>query len=199
MKLLKTAHNLLPHHGTLYYLEGVFTSSECSSLFNTLIKETPWRQEPIKLFGRKVMQPRLTAWYASEGVSYSYSGLTMQGLAWTSSLLQIKGRVEEKLGEKFNSVLLNLYRDGNDSMGWHRDNEKELGLQPLIASVSFGAPRKFQLRTYLQKKERIDVEPAAGSIIVMAGDCQDYWEHSVPKTKMQVMPRINLTFRSILN
>lgn len=157
-----------------------------------------WKHEPIWMFGKKVMQPRLTAWYGDAGKAYRYSGILMTPFPWTSSLLEIKAKVEELTGEKFNSALLNLYRNGADSMGWHRDNEPELGINPVIASVSLGAARRFLLREYQDKKSKTEILLEDGSLLIMKGESQTHWEHSIPKTTKCMAPRINITFRSIL-
>jgi len=144
------------------------------------------------------MQPRLTAWYGDPGKAYSYSGITMQPHNWTKALLEIKQRIEAVAGASFNSALLNLYRDGKDSMGWHRDNEKELGINPVIGSVSFGAARTFVLRHYTDKKLKQSIELTHGSFLLMRGRTQHCWEHSLPKRITSTGERINITFRRIL-
>jgi alkylated DNA repair dioxygenase AlkB len=149
------------------------------------------------MFGKKVMQPRLTALYGDEGISYSYSGITMEPIPWSKTLLEIKGKVEEVAEARFSHVLLNFYRDGQDSMGWHRDNEASLGPEPVIASVSFGVSRRFQFRNYVDKKEKLQIELGHGSLLLMKGACQDRWEHQIPKSKKVSGERINLTFRLI--
>ena len=157
-----------------------------------------WQQQAIKIFGKSVMQPRLTAAFADKGVKYGYSGISLDAQEWTPELLLIKSRAELFSATTFNTALLNFYRNGNDSMGWHRDNEKVLGPQPVIASVSLGAIRKFQLRTYSGKKERLTLSPASGSLIVMNGESQHYWEHALPKSKSVLLPRLNITFRRVI-
>ena len=186
--------NLLPFGGEAILYPELFSKPESDELYTQLQQQTAWTQEPIKIFGRLVMQPRLTACYGEKAVAYS--GITMQIYPWTALLLDVKQRVEQIAGVAFNSVLLNYYRDGNDSMGWHRDNERELGLQPVIASVSFGAPRVFKLRTYKAHDHPISVPLPHGSLLLMRGDSQHIWEHSLPKSKAGE-GRINLTFRQI--
>ncbi len=144
-----------------------------------------------------IMQPRLTAWYGDPDKKYSYSGITMAPTNWTTPLMAIKSRVDDCAGVQFNSVLLNYYRDGKDSMGWHRDNEKELGLNPVIASVTFGASRNFQLRHYRDKKSLVQVSLQHGSLLLMKGATQHFWEHQLPKTTKVMSPRLNMTFRVI--
>jgi alkylated DNA repair dioxygenase AlkB len=191
--------NLLPYGGEVYYYPHLFSSHDSDDFLKALLKDVDWKQEPIKIFGKLVMQPRLTAWFADGGQSYSYSGITMNALPWTKDLLKIKSRVEEIASVKFNSALLNLYRNGNDSVGWHRDNEKELGDEPIIASVSLGATRAFQLRDHKTKTNLISLELKHGSLVLMKGQTQTMWEHRIPKTAKQVEQRVNITFRVIKN
>ncbi len=192
-----TSNNLLPADGEVFFYPEFFSKTESDQLFNTLMQEISWKQEPIIIFGRQVIQPRLTAWYGDEGMSYRYSGITMQPDRWTAALLQIKERIEQVSGKRFNSALLNLYRDGKDSMGWHRDNEKELGINPVIGSVSFGATRKFVLKHYRDHALKRSVELTHGSFLCMQGKTQHCWLHSIPKTEKPLGSRINITFRII--
>jgi alkylated DNA repair dioxygenase AlkB len=169
-------------------------------LLTHLIEETPWRQEPVTVWGKTHMQPRLVAWYGDEALSYSYSGTSMSTLPWTAALLGIKVTVETLCQSAFNSVLVNYYRDHRDGMGMHSDDEPELGPAPAIASVTFGATRNF----VMQHKHRKDIAniklplPSA-SVLLMKGTTQAYWKHGVPKQVKPCGPRINLTFRMILN
>ncbi len=149
------------------------------------------------MFGKEVMQPRLTAWYGDSDKAYTYSGITMQPHAWIKSLQEIKQKIEIVAAVTFTSALLNLYRNGKDSMGWHRDNEKELGNAPIIGSVSFGATRIFQFRNYKTKSDTKSFELTHGSFLLMCGETNHYWEHQVPKTNQPVKERINITFRVI--
>jgi alkylated DNA repair dioxygenase AlkB len=190
--------NLLPRDGEVYFYKSFFTKKDADYFFKKLFLETPWRDDTITLFGKKVAQPRRTAWYADPNKSYKYSGLKMEPLPWTQTLLKIKSSVEQKTKCKFNSVLLNLYRHQKDSMGWHRDNEKELGPDPTIASVSFGETRAFQLRRYEQKDFKTAIDLCHGSLLLMGGSTQHHWEHCLPKKTQALGPRINLTFRQIL-
>ncbi len=151
------------------------------------------------MFGKRVMQPRLTALYGEPEKPFRYSGITMNPIEWNEPLLKIKEKVEKVTKTTFSSALLNLYRDGNDSMGWHRDNEKELGINPLIASVSLGEARPFLVRDYREKKTKIEIELTSGSLLLMAGESQNFWEHCVPKRKRITNSRINITFRNILS
>lgn len=194
---MKESENILPQDGEAIYLEKFFDKDQSTKLFNALKSDIQWQQQEIKMFGKLIQMPRLTAWYGDAGVNYTYSGLKNEPNKWTKELNFIKNRIEEKLGYKFNSVLLNLYRDGNDSMGWHKDDEKELGQNPVICSISFGESRIFKFKHEKNKKLNFDLELKDGSILLMKGETQHHWYHSIPKTKKVVKPRINLTFRLI--
>ena len=178
--------------GTLDYREAFYSKSVADALFEQLRAETPWRQER----GRTGPFPRLTAWYADAGLTYSYSGVTHEALLWTPALLAVRLRVEDAAGTSLNSLLLNFYRDGQDSIGYHTDAEPELGTNPVIASISLGAVRQFVMK-HIETGEKMKYDLAHGSLLIMAGTCQHHWLHGVPKTKAVVRPRINLTFRKI--
>jgi alkylated DNA repair dioxygenase AlkB len=197
--MISDTSNLLPFDGAAYLVPDAFTIKESDHYLSALQRDIAWKQEPIKIFGKEVLQPRLTAWYGDEGKKYAYSGITMKPLPWTNILLQIKEKVEHITTHKFNSVLLNFYRNGQDSMGWHRDNEKELGTNPVIVSVSFGAIRKFQFRHYKDQKNIISLELEHGSLLLMSGSTQSNWQHRLPKSSIMNGPRINLTFRTIIS
>lgn len=155
-----------------------------------------WQQEHIKLYGKSVKIPRLQAWYGDSDARYQYSGLSLEPNPWTKALAELRLRCEDHCGHRFNSVLANCYRDGQDSMGWHADNESELGPRPVIASLSFGQVRNFDLRHRKSgAKYRLALEH--GSLLLMAGDTQQYWQHGLAKTKKDVQARINLTFRRV--
>lgn len=169
------------------------------ALLAHLIEAIPWRSESIVLWGKTYVQPRLIAWYGDPGASYTYSGLTLTPLPWTPALLGIKQRVEQLSDAVFNSVLLNYYRDGQDSMGFHSDDEPELGPAPIIASVSLGDERTFVLRHKKKKQLKpIRLPLASGSVLLMRGDTQRNWRHAVEKEQRPCGPRINLTFRRIV-
>lgn len=189
--------NLLPSGGEVYYIPHVFSHEKADEYFNLLFSEIRWKQEPIKIFGKEVLQPRLTAWYGDIEKPYTYSGLTMAPNHWIHPLMEIKKVADEYSGVQSTSALLNLYRDGNDGLGWHRDNEKVLGPEPVIASVSLGVSRFFQFRKYHNKKDVISIELEPGSLLVMRGATQRSWEHRVPKSKKVHGARINITFRKI--
>lgn len=195
MQLLQEyAENLLPFDGTVYYKSSFYSKEESDSFLSRFTNEIAWKHEPIKIFGKEVLQPRLTAWF---GKTYGYSGIKLLSAPFPDLVLTIKEKVEATTGLDFNSVLMNHYRDGNDSMGWHRDNEKILGPDPAIASVTFGVVRKFRFRNYINKSIGTDIELAHGSLLLMLGKTQHHWQHAVFKTKQDVSPRINLTFRHI--
>ncbi len=183
--------------GRVDYWRSVAEFEQSPGLMGSLERELDWRQLPVRLFGKSIPQPRLTAFYADPGISYRYSGLTLHGQAWTPDLALIRALVERYSGFAFNSVLCNLYRDGDDYMGWHADDEPELGLQPAIASVSFGAARRFVFKPKSGAKERREFLLAAGSLLVMSGDLQEHWLHQLPKARKIEEARINLTLRQI--
>ena len=176
----------------------LFEQKESDEIFLELYNDIDWKQESIAIFGKTVPVPRLTAWYGDSGKSYTYSKITMNPEPWTPTLLRIKSRIESLAELNFNSVLLNLYRSGNDSVAWHSDDEPELGNNPAIGSVSFGGTRRFIFR-HKHKKEltKIETDLTHGSFLIMKGTTQHFWQHQVPKTKKSVKPRINLTFRVI--
>lgn len=187
----------IPDAEVIFY-SGCFSQKESDEIFQQLLSEVDWRQDIIKCYGKDVNLPRLTAWYGDSGRYYTYSNIVMEPLLWTSTLLHIKKRIEEIAQFSFNSVLLNLYRDGKDSIAWHSDDEPELGKDPVIASLSFGGERKFQFKHRFKRElGKIEFNLTNGSLLIMKGETQQYWQHQVPKTSKPVMPRINLTFRAI--
>lgn len=189
--------NLVMPDGKVTLYRHVFFGAGHDRLFQALQEEVDWQQHVITVYGRAVAAPRLSAWYGDPGAVYRYSGLRLEPLPWTAVVSEIKAQAEKLAGVRFNSALLNLYRDGRDSVGWHSDAEPELGRDPVIASVSLGAVRRFTLRHKKQRLQMVlDLEP--GSVLVMAGATQHYWRHQLPKTNRFVEPRINLTFRRIV-
>jgi alkylated DNA repair dioxygenase AlkB len=194
---LSDPHRLSLPDAEIIYYPHFFPLAESNKFFDELLMHTQWRQDKIVLYGREVMQPRLTAWYGDTGKSYRYSGLTLQPTTWTESLLSIKARIEASAHTQFNSVLINCYRNGQDSVGWHADDEPELGHNPVIASISFGAARNFQLRHKKHKNMKKELLLEHGSLLVMRGTTQLFWHHQIPKTAKPVGKRINLTFRVI--
>lgn len=184
----------------LLYLHPFLPPAEADHLLLHLsdAAHIAWRQGSIRLFGKQVPTPRLSAWYGAPGAVYTYSGLTLHPLPFTPALLSLKETIEQTVQPAtFNSVLLNLYRNGADSMGWHADDEPELGQNPVIASVSFGAERRFLLRHKYQKNQKKELILQHNSLLVMQGSTQHYWQHALPKTSRTIGARINLTFRYI--
>lgn len=180
------------------FFRSIFSTKEGDILFEKLLRETKWRQDKIKYYGKEMDLPRLTAWHGERGTAYTYSNIQMDPDPWTHTLLHIKNKIEEIANAKFNSVLLNLYRGGRDSVSWHRDNEPELGKHPVIASLSFGATRPFQLKHKLDKDlSRVSIDLSHGSLLIMQGPTQEFWLHQIPKTSKPVGQRLNLTFRYI--
>ena len=163
-----------------------------------LLAQTPWQQPQVLVQGRQHKVPRLVAWYGDAGVSYGYSGLRHPSLSWTPLLAKIRTQVEAAAGQPLNGVLLNYYRDGQDSMGWHSDDEPELGANPLIASLSLGGERRFDWRRRGTSHIEHSLALTHGSLLVMAGATQHHWQHQVAKTRKPCAPRLNLTFRRIL-
>lgn len=189
----------LPNSKIIYY-PNLWSLDEANFLFKELKDRIKWQQYYITLFGKTHPQPRLTAWYGDQDKIYTYSGMTLYPHKWIKPLIIVKEKIEPMINTKFNSVLLNLYRDGKDGMGWHSDNEKELGKKPVIASVSFGAQRRFLLKPRDKKNNlREEIILSHGSLLIMAEETQEYWLHQIPKTSKPVAPRINLTFRFIID
>jgi alkylated DNA repair dioxygenase AlkB len=186
----------LPDAEIIYYPE-FFDKEQADKIYSELLQEIAWQQDLITVFGKTHPQPRLTALYGNEGKPYSYSNITMQPHPWNTLLQKIKYHIETTAECQFTTVLLNQYRDGKDSNGWHADNEKELGTNPIIASLSFGTERVFQLKhnTIANAKKNIVLEH--GSLLLMKGRTQHFWKHQIPKTAKPIGNRINLTFRSI--
>ena len=186
----------LPDAEIIYYPK-FFDKEQSDLIYTELLQDIAWQQDNITIFGKTHPQPRLTALYGNEGKPYSYSNIKMQPHPWNSLLQKIKYYIEETTGCQFTTVLLNQYRDGKDSNGWHADNEKELGVNPIIASLSFGSERVFQLKhnTINEAKKSIVLEH--GSLLLMKGSTQHFWKHQIPKTAKPIGTRINLTFRSI--
>lgn len=190
--------NLLPFQGETILYPDFISRQEADDYFERLKESLNWRHEPIRMFGKMVMQPRLTALYGDIDRPYGYSGITMTPIAWTLELEKLRKNLLAFTGVEFTHVLCNYYRDGQDSMGWHRDNEAVLGKNPSIASITFGVTRVFQVRHYDTKSHRIDIPLTHGSLLMMSGESQHHWEHQIPKTKKILGPRINLTFRKLL-
>jgi alkylated DNA repair dioxygenase AlkB len=182
----------------LFY-KAFFSEDDSANYFQTLQNIISWEQQEIKIYGKQIKIPRLTAWYGDADQNYSYSGISHEPLPWTDELLEIKSAIETVTDVQFNSVLLNLYRDGSDSVGWHSDDEPELGQDPVIASVSFGEVRKFKFKHKDDNALQQSIDLTSGGLLLMQGATQHHWKHSIPKTRRQIDERINLTFRVIRN
>ena len=179
------------------YFQKFLSNQEANHFFDTFLSKIPWQQDKVKVFGKIYAQPRLTSLHSKTMNTYTYAGLTLQPQPMTTELLSLLERMESVCNHGFNCVLLNLYRDGSDSNGWHADNEKELGVLPQIASISLGSNRFFHFKHRSIKSEKYKIELHHGSLLLMEGPMQEYWLHQIPKTKKPLSPRINLTFRKI--
>ncbi len=182
----------------IHFYPQFFTKSESDLMFENLFSEIKWRSDKIKLYGKEIDLPRKTAWYGESGKSYKYSGIQMLPEPWTPTLLKIKSEIEKIANVRFNSVMMNLYRDGNDGISWHTDAETELGKNPTIGSVSFGESRRFMLRHRYNKELKSEIDLTHGSFLLMGGSTQHFWQHQIPKTSRKLEARINLTFRTII-
>ena len=189
--------NRLPKDGMVNYYGKVLASKEADQYFDLLTQNILWENDEVIIFGKHIITKRKTAWYGDSDYSYTYSNTTKQALAWTKELSHLKQIVEEVAETKFNSCLLNLYHNGNEGMGWHSDDEKSLGKNNTIASLSFGAERKFLFK-HKQTEQIVSLVLEHGSLIVMKGATQGNWLHSLPKSKNIIQSRINLTFRTII-
>ncbi|GHA39762.1 alkylated DNA repair protein [Salinimicrobium marinum] len=188
---------LVLKNSEIYFYQDFFDAASAENYNNSLHNKLPWQQDSIKLFGKVHPQPRLTALFGNNQKPYTYSNITMHPHPFSPELLEIKKRIEEETKEEFTTCLANLYRSGQDSMGWHADDEKELGRNPAIASVSFGAPRMFHLKHKTDPTQRYKIRLPSGSLLLMKGPTQHFWLHQIPKTSRPLEPRINLTFRSL--
>ncbi|KVV15585.1 alpha-ketoglutarate-dependent dioxygenase AlkB [Flavobacterium sp. TAB 87] len=191
------SYNVLPQDGMVNYYGTVFSKSQANHYYQILFDSIEWRNDEAVMFGKRIITKRKVAWYGDIPFEYSYSNTTKKALPWTSELLELKKRTEEKTGETYNSCLLNLYHDGSEGMAWHSDAEKDLKKNGAIGSLSFGAERKFAFK-HKGTKETISIVLAHGSLLVMKGTTQTNWLHRLPPTKMVLKPRINLTFRTIV-
>lgn len=191
--VLLQGRNLLPRDGEAVLIEAAISPTDADRLFARLMDAIDWRSETALVMGRRIALPRLTAWYGE--AAYTYSGIRNDPAPWTDDLLEVKAVAERYADTSFNSVLANLYRDGRDSVSWHADDEPAMGEFPVIASISLGAVRRFQLRHKTMRALTVAVDLPHGSCLVMAGATQRCWLHQLPKTARAVGPRINLTFR----
>ncbi len=191
------AMNLLPYDGVVNYVGPIFSSEKADNYYRTLLHEIPWQNDTAVMFGKPIVTARKVAWYGDADFSYTYSGTTRQALAWTKDLMQLKNRTEQLTGTTYNSCLLNLYHNGDEGMGWHSDDEKTLSKNSAIASLTFGAERRFCFR-HRQTKHSVEIVLEHGSLLVMKETTQTDWLHSLPKAKRIKTPRINLTFRTMI-
>ena len=189
--------NLLPQDGVVNYFGKVFSTEEADYYFEILLNTIQWKNDEVMIFGKKIITKRKVAWYGDSEFEYTYSKITRKAHLWTPELVQLKKQVEAKSGETFNSCLLNLYHSGDEGMGWHSDAEKDLKKNAAIASVSFGAVRKFAFK-HKESKETVSFNLENGSLLIMKGTTQTHWLHRLPPTKKVHDARINLTFRSIV-
>lgn len=188
--------NLLPCDGIVNYHGPIFSMMEEKEIFDALLYNIDWQHDELTMFGKRIVTARKVAWYGDAGMKYSYSGSTKQPLPWSVELLELKAISEKIAGANFNSCLLNLYHHGGEGMGWHSDDEKSLGHNPCIASLSFGAERKFSFK-HKNNEQQVSLILEDGSLLVMKDGTQANWLHSIPKSKKITAPRINLTFRTI--
>lgn len=196
MGITEAIPNLLPHGGTVHYYGKIFTEIEAETFYKLLLKNIKWQHDEAVMFGKRIITKRKVAWYGERPYSYTYSKVTKKALPFTEELTALKHFSENISGETYNSCLLNLYHTGTEGMAWHSDGEKELKPNGAVASMSFGAERKFSFK-HNQTKERIDIYLENGSLLVMKGETQRHWLHRLPPTKKVSEPRINLTFRTI--
>jgi alkylated DNA repair dioxygenase AlkB len=189
--------NLLPKDGTVNYYGKVIPPDDAKHYYDCLLHNIAWKNDEAVIFGKHILTKRKVAWYADEIFSYTYSNVTKEALIWTQELLELKTICEQKTGETYNSCLLNLYHNGDEGMAWHSDGEKDLKKNGAIASLSFGAERKFSFK-HKETKERVSIMLQNGSLLVMKDNTQSHWLHRLPPTKLIFKPRINLTFRTIV-
>lgn len=195
--LINSNENLLPYNGVVNYYGQIFSDKDAYDIFKSLMNEIEWKNDQAVIFGKVIETKRKVAWYGDISFKYTYSNITKEALPWTDLLLKLKEIVELRTNEKYNSCLLNLYHDGSEGMAWHSDGEKQLKPNGAIASLSFGAERKFAFK-HKQTKEVIALQLVSGSLLVMKDETQTYWLHRLPPTSKVKLPRINLTFRTIL-
>ena len=189
--------NLLPYDGEVIYYGHILSESEAWRYYDILLNEIAWQNDEALIFGKRIITKRKVAWYGNENYSYTYSGTTKTALPWTKALIELKELTEKTCGSKFNSCLLNLYHDGEEGMAWHSDDEKSLGKNTVIGSLSFGAVRKFSFK-HKDTGQKIDTILDNGSLLIMKGETQTNWLHRLPPSTKIKHPRINLTFRTIV-
>lgn len=189
--------NLLPFDGTAWYAGPVFSAAESQRYLQILLQTIHWRHDEVIMFGKKIVTSRKVAWYGDQSFAYTYARISRQALPWSPELLSLKAVAEAVSGDTYNSCLLNLYHDGKEGMGWHRDNEPELKKDGAICSLSFGAARKFSFK-HRVSGERVEILLENGSLLLMKGPTQTHWLHQLPPARAIKTPRINLTFRTIV-
>ena len=189
--------NLLPRDGTVHYFGKILNEEDAIHYLNVLLNKIKWKNDEAIIFGKKIITKRKVAWYGEKPFQYTYSKTTKQALPWTTELLELKSKVEQESGETFNSCLLNLYHDGSEGMAWHSDGEKDLKKNGAIASVSFGSERKFAFK-HKETKEKVELVLEHGSLLIMKDATQTHWLHRLPPTTKSKTPRVNLTFRTIV-
>ncbi len=189
--------NLLPKNGTVNYYGKILVQEQADFYFDYLLNQIPWKHDEALIFGKLIQTKRKVAWLGDLPFEYTYSGKTKTAKPWSENMLKLKAKIEEVTGEKFNSCLLNLYHDGSEGMAYHSDGEKDLKKNGAIASVSFGAERKFFFK-HKTSKERVELVLEHGSLLIMKDETQDFWLHRLPTSKKITQPRINLTFRTIV-
>ncbi len=189
--------NLLPYDGEVNYYGKLIDTIHADYYLSKMLNDIAWKNDEAKIFGKHIITKRKVAWYGDAGYSYAYSGTTRHALLWTKELLELKAIVEQHTGTIYNSCLLNLYHNGDEGMAWHSDDEKSLGKDSTIASLTFGAERKFALK-HRESKKGLSLMLEHGSLLVMKGTTQTHWLHSLPKSKRVTTPRINLTFRTMV-
>lgn len=190
-------YNILPYDGEVIYYGHIVPNDKAKKYYDILLQEIPWQHDEALIYGKRIVTKRKVAWYGNESYDYTYSKTTKTALPWTQTLLELKQLVEDTCGTKFNSCLLNLYHDGDEGMAWHSDDEKALGLNTIIGSLSFGAVRKFSFK-HKKTNEKRELILDNGSLLVMKGATQTNWLHRLPKSVKIKHPRINLTFRTIV-
>lgn len=193
---LESDKNRLPYNGEVYFYGRIFNLEYIELIYERLLNEIEWRRDEAMIFGKHIITNRKIAWYADRTYTYTYSKIIRKSLPWVEVLLELKEKVEKLTGEPYNSCLLNLYHDGSEGMAWHSDDEKELKKQGSIASLSFGAGRKFALK-HNKTKEKVEFILQSGDLLEMKGQTQSYWKHAILKTTKVRTPRISLTFRQM--
>lgn len=196
-RITDSTANLLPYDGIVNYYGKIFSATAADQYLNALLNHIEWKNDQAVIYGKLIITKRKVAWYGDKPFAYTYSNITKQALPWTEELLQLKAMIEQQTGETFNSCLLNLYHTGEEGMAWHSDAEKDLKKDGAIGSLSFGAERKFSFK-HKQTAEKVEVYLEHGSLLVMKGTTQTHWLHRLPPTTKTNLPRVNLTFRTIV-